>query len=167
VRVPRHLLGAGVVAGKSCFGCWLWRRARSSCPNWRLLTALQAIKWCPRGALPLPASSHELLLPEDFSLASLADGTLSLGAGLPWCIGSLLGFSPSAADCCSAALPCPPSLPVCSAGEGPGPLGLRLTVTQELLSGINAALSRPQLQTGVCAADDAGGAGDQALVPFP
>lgn len=155
------------MAGKSCFGCWLWRRARSSCPNWRLLTALQAIKWCPRGALPLPASSHELLLPEDFSLASLADGTLSLGAGLPWCTGSLLGFSPSAADCCSAALPCPPSLPVCSAGEGPGPLGLRLTVTQELLSGINAALSRPQLQTGVCAADDAGGAGDQALVPFP
>ncbi|EFN58327.1 expressed protein [Chlorella variabilis] len=63
-----------------------------------------AITWCPPGSLPWPASTYDLLLPEDFSLA---------GA---------------------------PPTPATPTGACRGPLGLRLTVTPDLLSGINAAL---------------------------
>lgn len=66
-----------------------------------------AIKWCRPGTLPVPASTCDLLLPEDFNLCST--------------LGSQSG----------------------SGGCPRGPLGLRLTVTPDLLSGINSALYGP------------------------
>lgn len=63
-----------------------------------------SIRWCSPGSLPVPASSYELLLPEDFSLARTAAeaGTNGPASG--------------------------------------GPLRLKLTITPELLAGLNSAL---------------------------
>lgn len=68
-----------------------------------------AVRWCPPGALPVPASTYHLLLPEDFSLARPAATRTNGGA--------------------SAA-----------AGGCGGPLGLRLTITPDLLASVNAAV---------------------------
>ncbi|KAL4427905.1 hypothetical protein ABPG75_001994 [Micractinium tetrahymenae] len=65
-----------------------------------------SIKWCPPGSLPVPATTYDLLLPDNFSLAR------------------------AAAEACDNAG---------SAGTR-GPLGLRLTVTPDLLADFNATL---------------------------
>lgn len=84
-----------------------------------------SIKWCRPGALPAPASTYELLLPEDFSLH----------AG-----------QPGASEACGAG--------ACTRG----PLGLRLTLSPDLLADINSCLAAQQVQRmhqGRCAAAQA------------
>ncbi|KAL4442106.1 hypothetical protein ABPG77_011367 [Micractinium sp. CCAP 211/92] len=66
-----------------------------------------SIKWCPPGSLPMPSTTYDLLLPEDFSLAR------------------------TATEACHNA---------CAGGGGRGPLGLRLTITPDLLTNLNATL---------------------------
>ncbi|PSC69837.1 DNA helicase II ATP-dependent DNA helicase [Micractinium conductrix] len=72
---------------------------------------LPSIRLCPPGSLPLPATTYDVLLPKDFSIARVAQEARDSGSG-----------------------------------TSPGPLGLRLTVTPELLAGINASLAAHRRQ---------------------
>ena len=86
-----------------------------------------SIKWCPPGALPAPASTHELLLPEDFSLARIVAPEQAPERA----VGGASGAS--------------------TAAGGQGPLGLRLTVCPTLLADINSCLAArrgPRVQAG-------------------
>ena len=101
---PPHLPGSPAAGGES---------AAAAPPP----AADLAIRWCPPGALPMPATTYELLLPEDFSLARPAAEARERGA----------------------------------AAVQRGPLGLRLTVSPDLLADISSCLGASAARGGAAA----------------